>query len=241
MKRKIERCNRRKRSRSDAPTVLRIGVGDLLSRLDPNELSPRSECQLSEPQETVQSSEYELISEKYLEDLRKASGFCQELLRILKKLDQLRSARIGQLRGQGRSIPEEINSIFTDKKAFILNELESTQVMVNKLTMRIKDAQRKSVHLSTGVTSDSANDDDIIPKSLPPSVRYALFGSFNFGESTRWNRFYSQCNRNFSDFVRIRSNWDKFMVSANSVEASYDRHPPSKLPITWELPPSSLK
>ncbi|VDN96925.1 unnamed protein product [Rodentolepis nana] len=204
MRRKIERCSRRNRSRSDSPTVLLLGVGEVLSRLNPNESSPRAECHPSEPQEIVQSSEDELISEKDLEDLRKASKFCQDLLRILKKLDQLRSARIGQFQGQGRPIPEGISCEFSDKMSFILSQLESTQLVINKLTMRLKDTQSKSANLSMGGTSDFVNGDDIIPNKLPPSVKYALFGSFDVGESTRWNGFYSQCNRNFSDFVRIR-------------------------------------
>ncbi|KAM3172140.1 hypothetical protein ACTXT7_015169 [Hymenolepis weldensis] len=204
MKRKIERSGRRKRSRSDAPTVLRMGVGELLSRLDSNALPLKSECHLSEPLKSVKPPEDKLISEKYLEDLRKASKFCQEKLRILKKLDQLRSTRIGQLRGQNRLILEGIDNIFESKKASILSELESTQIMINKLTMRIKDTQRKSFNQSTGIIVDSISADEIIPKGLPPSVRYALFGSFDYGGSTKWIRFYSQCNQNFSDFLRIR-------------------------------------
>ncbi|VUZ44317.1 unnamed protein product [Hymenolepis diminuta] len=207
MKRKIERSCRRKRSRSEAPTVLRMGVGELLSRLDSNALPLKSECHLSEPLKFVKSPEDKQISEKYLEDLRKASRFCQEKLSILKKLDQLRNARIGQLRGQDRLIPQEIDNIFESRKASILNDLESAQMTINKLTIRIKNTQRKLVSQSTGITVDSISTDEIIPMGLPSSVRYALFGSFNYGGSTKWIKFYSQCNRNFSDFLRIRHNF----------------------------------
>lgn len=86
------------------------------------------------------------------------------------------------MRGQDKLIPEEIDNIFESRKASILNELESTQIMINKLTMRIKDTQRKLVSQSMETTVDSISADEIIPKGLPPCVRYALFGSFDYGK-----------------------------------------------------------
>ncbi|KAM7532603.1 hypothetical protein Aperf_G00000131481 [Anoplocephala perfoliata] len=244
MKRKTERNNRRKRARNEAPSVLPISVGEVLSRLDLGAAPETITVLQPEPSEliTIDSQKAKDASmEKCRENLKKASKVCQDKIRILEKLGQLRGARINQLRSQGKLLPEEIDRIFEKKKTSILNGLQNTQKAINKLTLRLENCQRQLVGEID--RSGVGGDDEISPKGIPPSVSYVLFGSPDLVKDAKWGRFYTQSNRNFSDFVRIRSNWDKYMVPSNSIDPPDDgkskRHPPSLLPITWELPPST--
>lgn len=120
----------------------------------------------------------ESIFTKHLADLKKASKFCQQQLRILKKLQRLRDVRKNQL--QSRLNPNETDDNFETNKAAIVAKIESTQLAINKLTVRIDDAQRR-IGESALKSVDNEEDSGIIPAGLPPPIKNALFGSFDHG------------------------------------------------------------
>ena len=112
MKRRIGRSRRRKkRSSSGDSVVIPTGVGEILSRLSPND-DDNNKGSVTEPQPkplhsslpempTKSKKVDEALLKRYRVGLRKAMSFCQEQLKILDKLKQLRDERVSQLRNQG--------------------------------------------------------------------------------------------------------------------------------------------
>ncbi|KAL5102817.1 hypothetical protein TcWFU_001125 [Taenia crassiceps] len=238
MKRKLGRSRRRRRSYQGMPVVLITGVGEILSRISPTDASePSPQSPPSAPLRKTENTNA-LPFTKYLVGLKNASAFCQEKLRILNKLKRLREARVGQLRNQGKLIPEQLGQAFEKKRHLIQLEIESMQKGIIELTRRLESAKQASAQEMAQPMMSI--DGSVTPSGLPEGVHYLIFGSQNADTNAHWNRFFCQATLNFCDFLRIRSRWDEYLVSSDSVEirkaADFSRHPPSLLPILWQLP-----
>ncbi|VDD79609.1 unnamed protein product [Mesocestoides corti] len=179
IKRKIARGRRRRQNHNTLPIVLPTPVSETLSHIAPADVPPSSsqtvDKSLTPPGKTVEDDT--IPRQKYLDELKKASAYCQSRLGLLKKLKILREARVNQFRNQGKLLPVELDMAFEKKRSSIQADVESMLQAIRKLEERFK----------------------------------AL------------------------------SHWDTYLLPRGAMEGHEpgdpSRHPASRLPITWELPP----
>ncbi|VDM25692.1 unnamed protein product [Hydatigera taeniaeformis] len=180
MKRKSGRNRRRKRPCQDLPIVLPTSVGETLSRISAADASePSQQPPPSVPLKEPENTDLSTIT-KYLADLKSASAFCQEKVRILNKLKQLRDARVAQLRNQGKLIPEQLDEVFEKERHSIYLEIESMQKAITEVTIRLEGAKQALTQEPEQPVVSS--DGTVTPLGLPEDVHYLLFGPQN-GES----------------------------------------------------------
>uniref|UniRef100_A0A5K3EI05 Protein FYV10 n=1 Tax=Mesocestoides corti TaxID=53468 RepID=A0A5K3EI05_MESCO len=102
IKRKIARGRRRRQNHNTLPIVLPTPVSETLSHIAPADVPPSSsqtvDKSLTPPGKTVEDDT--IPRQKYLDELKKASAYCQSRLGLLKKLKILREARVNQFRNQ---------------------------------------------------------------------------------------------------------------------------------------------
>ncbi|BHF77627.1 hypothetical protein SprV_0602073500 [Sparganum proliferum] len=246
VKRRLARIDRKKRSRharrrSESPLIVQTSVFDTLQNLAPDDFrlgegipSPESgNAPVAEPSDRAVDADLKKLAVTATQ-LRRLRTYCRTQLRILSDLQKLRAARRQQMISQGGLFPSELDDLFHAEIRSLESEVGAKLEAISDLEAKIKNC----IHTKPEApeTKPKSQEDLLGFTNVPEHIIHALFGRDRADPNDRQTRFYCQANRNFSDFVRIRSGWDVFLVQDETLPDEH-RLPPSQFPPPWQLPP----
>ncbi|VDL98517.1 unnamed protein product [Schistocephalus solidus] len=190
---------------------------------------------VSEPPNKVADADLKSLAAA-AHQLRKYRTYCRSQLRLLSDLQKLRAARRQQMTSQGGLFPPELDEQFHVEIRSLEGEVGAKLDVISCLETKIKNY----IHTKPEVPEvKSKSHEDLLGfTKVPEHILHALFGRDRADPNDRQARFYCQANRNFSDFIRIRSGWDIFLVQ-DEATSDANRLPPSKFPPPWQLPPDN--